>query len=178
MLFERASPEERAELLTTLLQKHQSAVTNDTPSPTSESIATWTDASAQATQPPVRLSETDLAEFRACAAANPWHPDMLTAPSAHITNFFEPWFGRGLTVEIIASADADLIAAYKAEIIRNPRKRIRALTKPHKLPTGAKRAISSRLAVELTPEELEEKRRYHREYKQRKRQVPAPMRSF
>ena len=70
-------------------------------------LAEWFSARGETTRPqiaatttPVTMSEGDLEKFRACATANPWHDDGTTSPSAHINTFFEPWFSRGLTVEI------------------------------------------------------------------------------
>lgn len=103
--------------------------------------------------PPAQISEADLAEFKAHAKAHPWDSESGKAPSAHIQFEFNKWFGRGLSLDHIAAVERDLVAEYKKEIIRNPRKRIRALTKPHKLPPGKSRATSRKLAAELSPEE-------------------------
>jgi len=43
-----------------------------------------------------RLSEAELAEFRAHAAANPWDSKSGVAPSIHIKATFAKWLGRGL----------------------------------------------------------------------------------
>jgi hypothetical protein len=109
-----------------------------------------------APRPPERpqMSKADLAEFFAHAEANPWNREGDTAPSAHIQGNFSRWFDLGLTLDHIAQAQPDVIAEYKKEIVRNPRKRIRQLTRPHKLSDGSIGAPSTRLVSELSDEEL------------------------
>jgi hypothetical protein len=119
--------------------------------------------------PAPQMSDEDLAKFRAYAEAHPWNSDEQTYASSYIRTHFDRWLGNGLTLEIIGSVNAELVRSYKEEILHNPRKRVRALTQPHQLPTGSKRALSARLVSEMTPEELEIRRLQERQKKARYR---------
>jgi hypothetical protein len=125
-------------------------------------------------RPERRLNPRQLSAFMAHAAANPWDSNSGVAPSAHIKTTFKKWLGRGLWREHIVKAQPNLAGAYAAEVSRDPSKRVEGLVvRVHKLPPGAKRALSMRLVAEMSEEERELKRAIDRERKQRQRQKAA-----
>jgi hypothetical protein len=130
---------------------------------------------------PKRLSEADLAAFKAHVAANPWDKKQHT-PSAYIGTICKAWLGRGLRRADINALPGTLGHAYAAEISRNPARRVEGLIeRPHKLPAGTprpqrsvsispSRPPSARLVSELSEEEKIEMRRQNREKQRRYRQ--------
>lgn len=118
-----------------------------------------------------RLSDAELAEFHACAKANPWDSKSGVAPSVHIRETFKEWLGRGLGRSDIVKAQPNLASAYAAEVSRNPAKRVEGLSvRPHRLPPDAPRPLWTYRAAELTDEDLALKRAHGREQKRRSRQ--------
>jgi len=126
------------------------------------------------------LREADLTEFETYAKAHLWDSNSTIAPSTYILQHFTEWLGRGLTLEHIVEIQPSLGAAYKEEIRHNNRKRIRELTRPHKLPAGTSRLTSRKLMAELSEEQKEAKRHQNRIDKQLSRQrhskLPTPKR--
>jgi hypothetical protein len=109
-----------------------------------------------------KLSEADLAAFKAHAAAHQWNPESKpkVAPSAFIKETFKDWLGRGLTRKHIFDAQENLAGAYSTEVSRDPSKRVAGLiTTRETLPVGAPRPPSSRPVAELSEEKKAEKRR-------------------
>ncbi|MHB8270224.1 tetratricopeptide repeat protein [Bradyrhizobium sp.] len=100
------------------------------------------------------LSETELAEFRAHAAANKWDSSSGVAPSTHIKTTFAKWLGRGLSRQDIVKVQSNLAGAYATEVSRDPSKRVEGLAVvDRKLPPGAPRPPSARPIAELTEAE-------------------------
>jgi hypothetical protein len=133
-----------------------------------------TGARAETTQrQPKQLSSHELRKFLAHAKAHPWDSKGDVGPSDHIKKTFARWLKLGLARTDIIAAQENLAQAYSTEISRNPDRRIEELVvRPHSLPPGAKRALSTSLVSELTPQELEQKRAIEREKKQRQRSRP------
>jgi hypothetical protein len=116
------------------------------------------------------LRPHELSEFLAHAAAHPWDSNGSVRPSDHIKTQFAKWLKLGLSRSDLVTAQPNLAQAYATETSRNPARRIKGLVvRPHKLPPGAKPAISMRPVWQLTKKELEAKRTLEREKKQRQR---------
>ncbi|MEI9899253.1 MAG: hypothetical protein WDN31_02950 [Hyphomicrobium sp.] len=107
------------------------------------------------TAPPPRLSEEQLAEFRAYAKAHPWPGDRSLSPSEYIAEHYKKWLGKRtisgkrsrptLRRSDLARIDPVLAEAYSQEIRRHPERVVGGLyTQPHKQPVGIPRAISAR----------------------------------
>jgi len=108
-----------------------------------------------------KLSEAELAAFKAHAAANQWNPESepKVSASAFIKETFKDWLGRGLTRKHIFDAQENLAGAYSTEVSRDPRKRIEGLiASREKLPVGAPRPPSIRPVAELSEKEKAERR--------------------
>jgi hypothetical protein len=121
-----------------------------------------------------RLSPSELNEFFAHAAANPWDSSSSVAPSAHIKTTFATWLGRGLARGDIVMAQPNLAGAYATEVSRDPGKRVEGLAvNPHKKPAGSPRPPSLRLIAELSDAERELRREAERLKKKRWRQKIA-----
>jgi hypothetical protein len=119
--------------------------------------------------PPERLSKAQLAEFRAYAKANPWSAKHRFTASYFIEHHYQKWLGRkdgkgnwigpALWREDIVDVEPKLAAAYATEVRRHPYRSIPSLyVRPHKLPEGITRTVSSRLVSELGADELARKR--------------------
>jgi hypothetical protein len=135
-----------------------------------------TGARAETTQrQPKQLSSHERTKFLAYAKAHQWDSDSDVRPSDHIKKNFAKWLKLGLARTDIIAAQENLAQAYSTEISRNPDRRIEELVvRPHSLPPGAKRALSTSLVSELTPQELERKRAMERDKKQRQRLKKKP----
>ncbi len=137
-------------------------------------------AAAETTRPATpKLSEADLAAFMAYAKAdeNEWKPKSGVAPSAHIETKFADWLGRGLGLEHVRKAQANLAGAYSAEISGDPSKRIATLqTRPHtRHPKNPSEAPVDPVPVKRTPvaaltaEQIAQRREYQAAEKRRQR---------
>jgi hypothetical protein len=129
-------------------------------------------ARAETTQRLIKaLRPHELTEFLAHAAAHPWDGNSGVRPSDHIKTQFAKWIALGLSRTDIVAAQPNLAQAYATETSRYPERRVKGLVvRPHKLPPGAKPAISMRPVWQLTKKELEAKRALERAKKQRQRQ--------
>jgi hypothetical protein len=118
-----------------------------------------------------QLSPRQLSEFIAYAAAHAWDSNSGVRPSDHIKTQFAKWLALGLSRADIIAAQPNLAQAYATETSRYPARRVKGLiVRPHKLPPGAKPALSTRPVWQLTKKELEAKRALERAKKQRQRQ--------
>lgn len=115
-----------------------------------------------------KLSDTELAAFRAHAAANPWDKK-LSLPSEHIKIEFALWLGRGLKrVHISKLPETTLGSAYAKEIQRNPERRVEGLIENDRsLPPSAPRSTSNRVIADISEDEKRERRRRGAERQQR-----------
>jgi hypothetical protein len=133
--------------------------------------------------PPARLSDIQLKEFQAYAKAHPWEAKHKFTASEFIRERYKKWLGKrdeqgnwigaALWREDIADTQVEpkLAAAYSTEVRRHPERAVDGIyVRPHKLPEGAKRAVSARLVSELSPDELDQKRERERQKKGRSRE--------
>jgi tetratricopeptide (TPR) repeat protein len=111
------------------------------------------------------LSDEDRVAFEAHAKKRVWKPHTVP-PSSFIEEEFARWFERGLRREDITKVQPKLTGAYAKEIERDPTRRLKGLIeRPRNLPAGTparpstKRSGSRRLVSELSPEELEIRRK-------------------